>query len=356
MNEYKLEEIVEATENFDQSRVIGKGSHGFVYRGMLKDGKFVAIKKQSPGLQKLQDNTKLKNEACILSSLPHNPYLISLLGTSHDSFKNKLLVMEHMPKGTLYEALHLADDDDERTLDWPHRLKTAIQIAKAVQFLHEENPPVVHRDIKSANILFDQNHDAKLADFGLAIRMDGEDSLSRPAAGTIGYLDPCYTVPSKLSTKVDVFSYGVLLFEIISGRKAIDVSRKPAAIVEWASTLIEKRRFLDICDERIELPHYMESSIKKLIFIASHCVSLIENLRPSMAEIVMQLEKSAIDERPGVRFPLWTSFLCGFALQRWQRKLGCKTDSTEINNKGNSNGVNISKGALLVREIFAEIT
>ncbi|KAL2536986.1 Serine/threonine-protein kinase-like protein [Forsythia ovata] len=354
MNEFKLEEIVSATDNFCPSRVIGKGSHGCIYRGILEDGQFVAIKKQSSGLQKLQDNTKLENEACILSSLSHNPYLIRLLGTSHDSFKNKLLVMEHMPKGTLHEFLHL--EDDETTLNWSQRFKTAVQIAKALQFLHEENPTIVHRDIKSANVLFDQNLNAKLADFGLAIRMDGYDSLSRPAAGTIGYLDPCYTVPSKLSTKVDVFSYGVLLFEIISGRKAIDVSKKPAAIVEWATALIQQGRVLEICDERIELPHHVEDTIKNLAFIASRCVSLMENLRPSMAEIVIQLEKSIIDEQSVVRFPLWTSFLCGFALQRWQRKLGCKTDSTQINNKGNGRGVTISKGALLVREILAEIT
>ncbi|CAN0863648.1 Serine/threonine-protein kinase-like protein At3g51990 [Linum grandiflorum] len=118
----------------------------------------------------------------------------------------------------------------------------ALQIAKAVDTLHSHNPPIIHRDIKSANVLIDRNSNARLGDFGLAIRCGVDDDCrlrSTPPAGTMGYLDPCYVTPDNLSTKTDVFSFGILLLEIISGRKAIDVERRPSMkeVVDWLSTL-----------------------------------------------------------------------------------------------------------------------
>ncbi|KAJ7968019.1 Serine/threonine-protein kinase-like protein family [Quillaja saponaria] len=176
MVEFDYEELVKATENFKTSRLIGKGSHGLVYKGKLKDNKLVAIKKQSNGLQSLCDNSKLDNEIHVLSTLRKNPNVISFLGTSHDSLiDNKLLVMEFMPNASLHDLLH---NSAEHSPTWPKRVEIAMQIARAIQFLHEGKPLVIHRDIKSTNVLFDSNWNAKLADFGLAVLP--VDSLSQP--------------------------------------------------------------------------------------------------------------------------------------------------------------------------------
>lgn len=361
MKEFGYEEIEAATQNFSPTNLIAKGSHGCVYKGVLKNGTFVAIKKQSLGLQKLQDNTKLDNEVRILSSFPQNPYLINLLGTSHDSVNNnnKVLVMEHMPNGTLHDLLHLAPTPPT----WPKRVEIAIQIARSLQFLHESNPLVIHRDIKSENILFDSSWNAKLADFGLAIQMTNNllsqrvDSVSRPA-GTIGYLDPCYTSPSKLSTKIDVFSFGVVLLEIMTCTRAINFSRVPASIVEWSMLLIKKGRILDICDKRVALPRYMEGTIEHILSIAARCVSSKENFRPKVSEIISEMENCIFEP---IQFPIWMKyFLPRVILVKRQRKLGAKrynaTTTTVCAAQEASGHVDISSRKLLLREILADVT
>lgn len=350
MHEFHYEELEAATENFSSSRIIGKGSHGCIYKGILKDGKLIAIKKQSLGLQKLQDNSKLDNEIRILLSLPPNPYLITLLGTSHDcTAKNRVIVMEHMPNGTLHDLLHVSPSPPP----WPKRLQVAIQVAKAVQFIHEADPSVIHRDIKSANILFDENWNARLADFGLAImrgqvsqQVDSE-SLSRPA-GTIGYLDPCYTAPCKLSTKNDVFSFGVVLLEIVSATKAIDVCRDPSSIVEWALPLIEEDRVEEICDERVILPAYMESKIRNMLHIAARCVSSHEDHRPSMSEIVHEMENCFVER---VRFSLWIDILDTFLRSRRQRTVAKRKGDAVTTGHISE----FSKGKMLLKEVLADI-
>ncbi|KAK2966079.1 hypothetical protein RJ640_025575 [Escallonia rubra] len=357
MNEFKYEELEAATQNFSSSCLIGKGSHGCVYKGILRDGKLVvAIKRESLGLQELEDSSKLDNEVCIISSLPQSQYLINLLGTSHDSAENKALVMEHMPNGTLHELLHSASTPPA----WPKRAQTAIQIARALQFLHESKPSIVHRDVKSANILFDSAWNAKLADFGLAVIME-DDSPSQPA-GTIGYLDPCYTTPCKLSTKTDVFSFGVVLLEIISCTRAIDVSRVPASIVDWAMPLIKERRMLDICDKRITMPRYMEGTIWRMLTIAARCVSLEEDHRPSIGDIINDMENTIIER---VRFPIWINVVQSLTLLRRRRKMDpnrCTTTTSATTSaitcavQETNDHAAISGKKLLVREILADTT
>lgn len=356
MYEFDYEELEAATENFASSRIIGKGSHGCIYRGTLKDGTVVAIKKQSLGLQKLQDNSKLDNEIRILLSLPPNPYLISLLGTSRDCAGNRVLVMEHMPNGTLHDLLHAAPSPPP----WPKRVQAAIQVAKAVQFIHEAEPLVIHRDIKSANILFDVDWNARLADFGLAVRrsgqqVDSDSSLSRPA-GTIGYLDPCYTAPCRLSTKNDVFSFGVVLLELISATKAIDVSRDPSSIVEWALPLIEEDRMEEICDERVTLPAYMESRVRHMLSIAARCVSSDEDhRRPSMGEVVDEMENCFVER---VRYSLWIDILEACLKRRPHRAVAKRKGDAVIVAAAAAAATTVTTGhgKMLLREVLADIT
>nr|KYP63197.1 Serine/threonine-protein kinase-like protein At5g23170 family [Cajanus cajan] len=313
MEEFDYEEIVKATENFNPRKMIGKGSHGMVYKGVvLKDNikRLVAIKKPSQGLQSLHDNSKLENEIRVLSSLGQNPNVVNLLGTTSTSYEQKVIVMDLMPNGTLHDMLHV----NKTPPTWHKRVEIAMQIARSVQFLHEGKPVVIHRDIKSSNILFDSQWNAKLADFGLAVK--GVDSVSQPA-GTIGYLDPCYTTPDKLSTKNDMFSLGVVLLEIVSGRKAMDVCKTPASVVEWAIGLMEEHVTMKICDTRVAVPSNMVGTISQLVRCAARCVSENEDERPSARDVVLGMESCLVE---GVRFlPLWRCVLVW--LRKKKRKL-----------------------------------
>ncbi|KAJ8434753.1 hypothetical protein Cgig2_019678 [Carnegiea gigantea] len=290
MKEFDYEQLKKATQGFCPSKIVGKGSHGCVYKGVLGDGKVVAIKKLSTGLSNLQDNSKLENEASILSSLPKMTNLVSLLGSTHPDLvtNSMVLVMEFMPNGSLHDSLH-ANSPPTMLLSWSRRVKIAVQLAKSLEFLHSLKPKVVHRDVKSANVLFDKDCNAKLGDFGLAVRLkEGDanlvDSVCRPA-GTIGYMDPCYTTPCMLSTRNDVFSFGVMLLEIISGQKVIDASRSKTYIVDWVLPLIENRKFELIFDPRVTIPASMEGTVRKLLAIAVRCIGDNCN-RPTMNEIV----------------------------------------------------------------------
>ncbi|XP_061375978.1 serine/threonine-protein kinase-like protein At5g23170 [Gastrolobium bilobum] len=334
MAEFDYEEVVKATDNFNPTRLIGKGSHGWVYKGVLfqdNNKLVIAVKKPSQSLHQ-EDNSKLENEIQGLSSLRESPHVLKLVGstTSHrhrhhdhddDEYSSfKLIVMEFMPNGSLHEWLHASKTPPT----WLKRFEIAMQIARALKFLHQGKPLVIHRDIKSSNILIDSQWNAKLADFGLAIVIDRIDEPVVPSqpAGTIGYLDPSYTTPSKLSTKNDMFSFGVVLLEIMSGRKAIDVCKTPASIVEWAIPLIEDKLFDEICDKRIALPPaaYMVNNITHLLREAARCVSPNEDDRPSAEEVIMGMEKNRLVER--VRFPIWTSFLKSMVrLRKKRRKL-----------------------------------
>ena len=361
MAEFDYQELVKATDNFNPTRIIGKGSHGMVYKGLLhKDNKLVAVKKPSQGLQSLHDNSKLENEIRVLSSLRENPHVLKLLGTSHDSLKNKVIVMELLPNGSLHDWLHASKTPPS----WPRRVEIAKQIARSVQFLHEGKPLVIHRDIKSTNILFDSQWNAKLADFGLAV-IGVVEPLSQPA-GTIGYIDPCYTTPSKLSTKNDMFSFGVVLLEIISGRKAIDVCKTPASIVEWAIPLIEQQPLEEICDARMVLPAYMAGTIKHFLREAARCVSPSEGDRPSAGEVVMGMESCFVGR---VRYPFWTSVLKSVVRLRKRRKLVVSITSAHPQTRTQGEGevdvdvdgdgdTRLSSGkiSMTIREVLADVT
>lgn len=191
-----------------------------------------------------------------------------------------------MSNGTLYDVLHTS----ARPPNWGRRIRLALQTAKAIDTLHSQNPPVIHRDIKSANVLIDRSFNARLGDFGLALRCHVDDYRLRstPPAGTMGYLDPCYVTPDNLSTKLDVFSFGILLLEIISGRKAIDVGHSPPSIVDWAIPLIKKGKLVSVYDPRIAPPK--DPVVRKqLAVIAAKCVRSCRERRPAMKDVVVWL-------------------------------------------------------------------
>eukprot|EP01018_Ginkgo_biloba_P005785 Gb_18064 [translate_table: standard] len=296
VQQFPYKDLEIATGGFAGESLLGKGSHGSVYKGVLEDGKVVAIKKPSCGLRILQDDSAVENEIEILSKL-QSPRLVNLLGFSHDS-KERILVVEFMCNGTLHDILHCNPEPPS----WPRRVRLALQTAKAIQTLHSASPPVIHRDIKSSNVLIDSNWNAKLGDFGLALRGHVEDSKlnSTPPAGTIGYLDPGYTTPGNLSTKNDVFSFGILLLEIISGRNAIDVQYSPPSIVDWALPLIKQNKVLGLNDPRLRPPKN-SAAIKQMAVIAACCIRSTKERRPSMKEVVEGLKEVS----KGIPLPIW---------------------------------------------------
>lgn len=278
IQEFNYSDIEAATNGFSDQKLLGKGSHGCVYKAVLR-GRHVAVKKPSKGFEIGQE---VDNEIEILSKI-HSPRLVNLLGFANDT-KDRLLVVEFMSNGTLYDILH----SNSRPPNWGRRIRMALQIANAIDTLHSQNPPIIHRDIKSANVLIDRNFNARFGDFGLALRCGVDDDYrlkSTPPAGTIGYLDPCYVTPDNLSTKTDVFSFGILFLEIISGRKAIDVGHSPPSIVDWAIPLIKKGKLAAIYDPRT-FPLKDPMIRKQLALIASKCVRSCRERRPAMKEVV----------------------------------------------------------------------
>jgi len=292
IKEFLYTDLITATDSFSADNYLGKGSHGRVYKAKLNGDNVVAVKttKLTTKIKHSHNNctgcgnctSPAENEIEILSQVP-NPRLVNLIGYCTDPNGNKLIVVEYMPNGSLHDLLH----SSSKPPGWTRRFRFALQVAKAVRTLHASNPPVIHRDIKSSNVLIDQDFKARLGDFGLALRGHVEDVRVKctPPAGTLGYLDPCYLAPEDLSAKSDVFSFGILLLEIISGRNAIDVNYSPPSVVDWAVPLIRRGDFVGICDRRIGAPSDLVM-LRQIAVIAARCVRSTAEKRPGMVEVV----------------------------------------------------------------------
>ncbi|KAG6548676.1 hypothetical protein Mapa_009830 [Marchantia paleacea] len=342
---FKAPELLKATQSFSEANLLGKGSHSCVYRGTLADGRTVAVKRPTVARRGLQDVSSFDNELEILSKLQHR-HLVNLIGYSNET-PEKLLVVEFMGNGTLYELLH----GNAEPLSWPLRVHMALQAAKALAALHSASPPIIHRDIKSSNVLVDASWNAKVGDLGLALRGHLEDVVRQrtPPAGTMGYIDPEYETPSQLSTKSDVFSFGILLLEIMSGRNAIDVRYNPSSIVDWALPLIKQGKALSLCDPALKPPQNAKA-VKQLAAIAARCVRLSRDRRPSMADVVEGLRtirkkvplprfggkparNSSVASNPAVRAEA-TESLSASSSSSYQSQTTCQSQSLSIFDEG----------------------
>ncbi|GAB2290738.1 hypothetical protein Dimus_025011 [Dionaea muscipula] len=293
LRRFSFSDLETATGGFSPDTLLGKGSHGSVYRAVLDGGQLlVAVKKTTE---------KNENEIEILSRI-RSPRIVNLIGHAVDPTNSRklLLVIEHMPGGSLDDLIH----KNSRPPGWATRVRIALQVAEAVRALHGSDLPIIHRDIKSSNVLIDGSGDARVSDFGLAVSVPAEDLrvMSTPPAGTLGYLDPCYLAPGDLSPKSDVFSFGILLLEIISGRRAIDVNYSPPAVVEWALPSLKSGSFAEIFDRRIGSPADSTVCIE-LGALAARCVRSTADKRPSMVEVVDWL--GTVYKR--VKAPIWSN-------------------------------------------------
>ncbi|KAL7174969.1 hypothetical protein ACSBR2_028718 [Camellia fascicularis] len=232
---FMFRELAVATKNFRDANLIGEGGFGCVYKGRLDSGQLVAVKQLN--LDGLQGNQEFIVEVLMLSLL-HHRNLVTLIGYCTDG-EQRLLVYEYMAMGSLED--HLFDTEpDKEPLSWSTRMKIAVGAARGLEYLHcKASPPVIYRDLKSANILLDENFNPKLSDFGLAkLGPVGDNThVSTRVMGTYGYCAPEYAMSGKLTLKSDIYSFGVVLLELITGRKAIDFSKKPGEqnLIVWVS-------------------------------------------------------------------------------------------------------------------------
>ncbi|KAH7445100.1 hypothetical protein KP509_02G106300 [Ceratopteris richardii] len=288
---FSFQELEQATGGFEKEYEVGKGSFSCVYKGVLSDGRVVAVKRATiVTSQQRKDSNEFRNELDLLSRLNH-AHLLTLLGFC-DEGEERLLVYEFMSNGTLHEQLH--DKKHKGQIDWVRRVTIAVQAARGLEYLHGYAcPPVIHRDIKSSNILLDDEWNARVSDFGLSLLgpLDSDSALSELPAGTLGYLDPEYYRLHYLTTKSDVYSFGVLLLEILSGRKAIDMQYDDGNIVEWAVPLIKSGQVSSVLDPRLEAPRSLEA-IEKIARVAVRCVKMRGKDRPSMDKVTTSLERA----------------------------------------------------------------
>lgn len=280
-----LTDIHEATSSF--SKKIGKGSFGPVYYGKMKDGKEVAVKIMAD--LSSHGTKQFMTEVALLSRI-HHRNLVPLIGYCEEE-NQRMLVYEYMHNGTLRD--HIQDFDENKQLDWLPRLRIAEDAAKGLEYLHTGcNPSIIHRDVKTSNILLDINMRAKVSDFGLS-RQAEEDltHVSSVARGTVGYLDPEYYANQQLTEKSDVYSFGVVLLELISGRKPVSTEEYGCdwSIVHWARSLICKGDVTSIIDPRLAGNVKIES-IWRIAEIAIQCVEQHGYSRPRMQEIIVAIQ------------------------------------------------------------------
>ncbi|KFK26217.1 hypothetical protein AALP_AA8G217700 [Arabis alpina] len=286
-NTFTYEYLAQATDDFSSTNIIGKGGFGFVYSGVLPDGRQVAIKQLKS--DSLQGEQEFRAEIEIISRV-HHKNLVSLIGHCSQG-SHRLLVYEFISNNTLEFHLHAKGSP---TLNWTQRKQIALDAARGLAYLHDDcNPKTIHRDIKAANILLDESYQAKVADFGLAkCCINSETHLSTRIMGTFGYLAPEYAASGKLTDKADVFSFGVVLLELITGRRPISNSQDET-IIDWAKHRITKALndgdFDGLVDPLLE-DGFEISEMRTMVFCASSSIRHSAKLRPRMSQIVRALE------------------------------------------------------------------
>lgn len=287
---FTFAQLVAATENFKSEYFLGEGGFGKVHRGKLVDtGQIVAIKQlDRNGMQGIREFVV----EVVTLSLADHPNLVKLIGYCAEG-EQRLLVYEFMPFGSLEDHLH-GRRPNMRRLDWNTRMKIAAGAAKGLEYLHDKmKPPVIYRDLKCSNILLDEGFLPKLSDFGLAkVGPVGDKThVSTRVMGTYGYCAPDYAMTGQLTFKSDIYSFGVVLLEIITGRKAIDETRSGTEqnLVAWARPLFkDRKKFPQMADPDLE-GQYPMRGLYQALAIAAMCVQEHPNMRPLIADIVTAL-------------------------------------------------------------------
>ncbi|KAJ0830244.1 putative protein kinase RLK-Pelle-LRR-IX family [Helianthus annuus] len=291
-----IQVLKNVTNNFSPDNILGKGGFGTVYKGELHDGTKIAVKRMESGVMSDKGLDEFKSEIAVLTKVRHR-HLVALLGYCLDG-NERLLVYEYMPQGTLSRFLFDWQEEDLKPLEWTKRLVIALDVARGVEYLHGlAQQSFIHRDLKPSNILLGDDMRAKVADFGLVrLAPDGKASLVTRLAGTFGYLAPEYAVMGRVTTKIDVFSFGVILMELITGRRALDETQQEESVhlVQWFRRMhINKDTFRKAIDPALDLDEEALASVSTVAELAGHCCASEPHQRPDMSHAVNVLSSLA---------------------------------------------------------------
>ncbi|XP_057457954.1 cold-responsive protein kinase 1-like [Lotus japonicus] len=333
---YTYKELRNATEDFSLANKIGEGGFGSVYKGRLKDGKIAAIKVLSA--QSRQGVKEFLTEINVISEIEHEN-LVKLYGCCVER-NNRILVYNYLENNSLSQTL-LDGGHSSIYFDWQTRTRICIGIARGLAYLHEEvSPHIVHRDIKASNILLDKDLTPKISDFGLAKLIPANAThVSTRVAGTLGYLAPEYAIGGKLTRKADIYSFGVLLAEIISGRCNTN-SRLPSEeqfLLERAWELYERKELVGLVDISLNGEFDAEQACQ-LLKISLLCTQESPKQRPSMSSVVNMLTgKRHVDDSGITKPALITDFLDLKVRKKEESITDLKTTSTDDTSSGSAN-------------------
>lgn len=324
---FSYEELETATGGFAKSNLLGEGGFGFVYKGVFPGGRLVAVKQLKLGGG--QGEKEFRAEVEIISMI-HHRHLVSLVGYCIADTQ-RLLVYDYVPNNTL--EYHLHRRKEEPIMDWPTRLKVAFGAARGLAYLHEDcHPRIIHRDIKSSNILLDNNFDAQVSDFGLAkLTSDANTHVSTRVMGTLGYMAPEYASTGKLTEKSDVFSFGVVLLELVTGRKSVDTTQPlgEESLVEWARTVLMQvngEEDLELLADPSLKGVYDRNKMFRMVQAAAACVRRSALMRPTMGQVARALGEDA-DLSKGVKPGKSVEYVKRFQQEYGSEYSGCTSDS-----------------------------
>ncbi|XP_071701156.1 probable serine/threonine-protein kinase At1g01540 [Rutidosis leptorrhynchoides] len=322
---YTLRELEAATNGLDDGNVIGEGGYGIVYSGILEDNTRVAVKNLLNNRGQAEREFKVEVEA--IGRVRHKN-LVRLLGYCVEG-AYRMLVYEYVDNGNLDQWLH-GDVGDVSPLTWSIRMNIIQGTAKGLAYLHEGlEPKVVHRDIKSSNILLDRQWNSKVSDFGLAKLLGSDTSyVTTRVMGTFGYVAPEYACTGMLTEKSDVYSFGILIMEIITGRNPVDYGRSQGEVnlVEWLKTMVGNRKSDEVVDPKLpEMPS--SKALKRILLVALRCVDPDAQKRPKMGHVLHMLEADDLLFPSERREP-----------SRSNRDF--KVDNNNNNNNNNNNRIN----------------
>ncbi|KVH98619.1 leucine-rich repeat receptor protein kinase EMS1 [Cynara cardunculus var. scolymus] len=293
LTQIDMSDLVKGTRNFSPDLIVGDGSFGLVYKANLPTGVTVAVKKL--GADAFQGYREFLAEMETLGKIRHEN-IVQFFGYCATG-TDRILIYEFIEKGSLDQWLFdTSPENDTSSLSWKTRVKIIRGVAKGLQFMHNLETPIIHRDIKASNVLLDSNFEAHVADFGLARRVDGAHShVSTQVAGTMGYMPPEYFYGAPSATVMgDVYSFGTLMFEVATCKRPnlpIKEDEKEMRLVEWATRMVSQNREMEMVDVGIPREELKDAEVVEFFKIATFCTTESHKLRPNMNEVVELLDR-----------------------------------------------------------------